>query len=315
MVGGEHGSGRAANAVSGLAAIMPPSSRLTAALLVFATLAAVGSLPQHARAAAPGKATSDAAARHQAIRAIPWRNLSPTDRRDVQHVVQNTSIYRRLPTRVVECDPDLFTFLLQHPDVVVDVWRLMGISRVALERISPAGFRGTDGNGTSGQVRYVAANWGAEARNLAVVYADGAYEGNPFPVPLRAQSVLVLRSAAKRDAQGRHQVTVQIDSFVHLEQVGVELVAKTVQPWISRIADQNFIETVEFVGTFSRTAERNPQGMERLAHRLRSIDAPTRHELVRLCYRTSERYAQRDRSPWTQPLVLARQIGLPAGAR
>ena len=66
------------------------------------------------------------------------------------------------------------------------------------------------------------------------------------------------------------------------------------QPWINKSADQNVIETLTFVSNFSRTAERNPQGMQRLANRLNAIDEPTRNELVSLCFRTADRYSQRD---------------------
>ena len=315
-MGGVHGGRVAASTAVGGIGRDILSARRRATLLITAALGLSIGLPRVLAAEPPRRApatdaTSNHSARNQAVRAIPWASLSEADRRDVQSVVHNASIYRRLPTRVIECDPDLFTFLLRHPDVVVDVWHLMGISRVSLERTSAEAFRGTDGAGTTGRVRYVLADWGADARNLAVVYADGAYEGKPFITPLRAQTVLLLQSTATRDAKGRHQVTVRIDSFVHIDQIGVELVAKTVQPWISRMADQNFVETVEFISTFSRTAERNPQGMERLAGRLRTVDEPTRQELVALCYRTSERYAQRGHARWTRPLVLAQQHGLP----
>src|SRR3989304_5292579 len=75
-------------------------------------------------------ATSERAARDEAIRAIPWKQLADPQRRKLQSVIRNSSMYRRLPTRVIDCDPDLFTFLLQHPEVVVDVWQMMGVSRV-----------------------------------------------------------------------------------------------------------------------------------------------------------------------------------------
>jgi hypothetical protein len=242
-------------------------------------------------------ATSSRFARDEAVRAIPWRQLAPPHRRAAQRVVNNPSIYRRLPTRIIDCDPELFTFLVRHPEVVIDVWRVMGISQVALERL-PAGnanlgsaYRGTDGAGTSGTVRFLYADWGQNDKNLAVVFADGAYEGRPLATPIKAQSVLLLRSAAVQETNGRHYVTVRIDSFVRIEQVGVELIAKTIQPWISKTADYNFIETLTFVSNFSRAAERNPQGIERLATRLPNIDDATRNELIALSYRTAERYA------------------------
>ncbi len=239
-------------------------------------------------------ATSNRAAHDDAVRSLPWKQMSPANRQTAQSIINNASIYRRLPTRIIDCDPDLFTFLLQHPEVVIDVWRVMGISQVALSKAPDGVYHGTDGAGTVGTVRYLFSNWGPNAQNLAVVYADGAYSGAPFPTPLKAQSVMLVRSSDVQETNGRHYVTVRIDSFVRVEQLGVELVAKTVQPWINKTADQNVIETLTFVSNFSRTAEKNPAGMQRLACRLNSVDEPTRNALVSLCFRTAERYAQRD---------------------
>jgi hypothetical protein len=238
------------------------------------------------------EATSSRAARDEAVRAIPWREIPAEHRRAAQYIVKNVSIYRRLPTRVIDCDPEMFNFLMQHPEVVIDVWRVMGISQVTLERLADGAYRGSDNAGTTGTVRFLVSQWGQDAQNLAVIMADGTYEGKPFVTPLKARTLILLRSGAVRETNGRHYVTVRVDSFVRIEQMGVELVAKTAQPWISKTADRNFIETLTFVSNFSRTAEKNPQGMQRLATRLASIDEPTRKELVAVCFRTAERYAQ-----------------------
>jgi hypothetical protein len=255
--------------------------------------------------AASGEPTSSRTARDEAVRAIPWRALAQNDRRTAQIIVKNASFYRRLPTRVIDCDPEMFNFLLQHPEVVIDVWRVMGISQVKLEKLSDGTYRGTDGAGTTGMVRFLSSNWGQSAQNVAVVYADGKYEGKPFIVPLKAQSILLLRTGAVQETNGRHYVTVRIDSFVRIEQLGVELIAKTVQPWISKTADHNLIETLSFLSNFSRTAERNPQGMQRLAARLASVDEPTRNELVTLCFRTHQRYAKLGETSRTGATLLA----------
>jgi hypothetical protein len=252
-----------------------------------------------------GDPTSSRAARDEAIRAIPWRQMGPEERRIAQFVIKNTSIYRRLPTRVIDCDPEMFNFLFQHPEVVIDVWRVMGISQVSLEKLPGGAYRGTDGAGTTGVVRFLQTSFGPNAQNVAVIFADGTYEGKPFVTPLKAQTILMLRSTAVQETNGRHYVTVCVDSFVRIDQMGIQLVAKTVQPWISKIADRNFIETLSFVSNFSRTAEKNPQGMQRLATRLSSLDEPTRNELVALCFRTAERYAQRDAAGRIEAQLLA----------
>lgn len=251
-------------------------------------------------------ANSSRAARDEAIRTIPWRQLSPTDRADAQFVVKNASMFRRLPTRVIDCDPDMFTFLVQHPEVIVDVWQVMGISRVKLDRLPDGVYRGSDGAGTTGNLRYLYTNWGGPGDNFAVVFADGAYDGQPLLKPIRAQTLMLIQWKAIEETNGRHYITVRADSFVHVEQLGIELVAKTVQPWISRTADQNFIETLTFVSNFSRTAEQNPQGMQRLAMRLTSLDAPTKNELVEICYRTAQRHSARAEVTPDRNAVLAR---------
>ncbi len=143
-------------------------------------------------------------------------------------------------------------------------------------------------------------------QNMAVVYAEGAYSGAPFVVPLKAQSIMFVRSSAVRETNGRSYITVRMDSFVRVEQLGVEIIAKTVQPWISKTADQNLIETMTFVSNFSRTAEKNPSGMQRLATRLNSVDEPTRNELVALCFRTAERSAQRNQPTRTGAILTHR---------
>ena len=261
---------------------------------LIAALALLAAPTALAVAGAPSDATSNRAARDEAVRAIPWRELTPQDRQLTQTVIKKASLYRRLPTRVIDCDPDMFTFLMQHPDVIVDVWRVMGVSRVTLDRLPDGAFRGADGAGTTGTVRYLYASWADDTQNAVLVLADGAYEGQPFVKPVQAQTLMLLRSGAVQELNGRHYITVRVDSFVRIEQIGIELVAKTVQPWITKTADQNFIETLSFVSNFSRTAEKNPQGMQRLAARLTTVDEPTRQELVQLCFRTAERYAQHD---------------------
>jgi hypothetical protein len=253
------------------------------------------------------EATSSRTARDEAVRAIPWRQIPTEHRRAAQYVVKNASIYRRLPTRVIDCDPDMFNFLLQHPEVIIDVWRVMGISQVTLQRFADGAYRGSDNAGTTGTVRFLFSQWGQDAQNLAVILADGMYEGRPFVTPLKARTIILLRSGAVRETNGRHYVTVRVDSFVRIEQMGVELVAKTAQPWISKTADRNLIETLTFVSNFSRTAEKNPQGMQRLATRLATIDEPTRKELVALCFRTAERYTQNGKPPRDGAPLLAQR--------
>lgn len=290
------------------------SHRRFRCVLLSLAAAAVGSfaaaLP--ARAESDSDASSSRTAREEAVRAVPWQRLAPEQRKLTQSIVNSAGIYRRLPTRVIDCDPQIFTFLVQHPEVIADVWRVMGISRVKLDKLPDGAFRGTDGAGTTGSVRFLTSEWGADAKNTAVIFANGVYEGKPFVMPLKAQAIVLMRSASIQERNGRRYVTVHADAFVRVDQMAVELVARTVQPWVNATADRNLVETLTFLSNFSRTAEKNPDGMQRLAARLTTVDEPTRQELVQICFRTAGRYSQLERPRMNDATLIVQHEVLPS---
>ena len=267
-----------------------------------------------ASAAGPLDATTSDEAKREAEQAIPWRELDLHERRLVQHVIRNTSIYRRLPTRVFPCDPEVFTFLAQHPEVVVDTWNVLDISKLKLDRADGEGFRVIDGAGSTGELKYLFTHWSPDARNVAVAYAEGIYEGKPLTKPVKAQCVLLLRSGSTVETDGRTYVTARLDTFIYIDRVGLELIAKTIQPILGATADHNFTETMKFTANVSRTAQQNPDTMERLAGQLPKIDAATREELVAVCRRAAERHAAWARSRQALGAPLVRRVSAVEGA-
>ena len=245
---------------------------------------------QSVLAAKPQGATTSHRARREAVSAIALDALSESEAGAVQYVLDNTSIYRRLPTHVVDCDPEMFTYLVRHPEVLVEIWRELGISRVQLEQVAGGSYRADDGVGTTGQFRVLDEHFNRLAQNRFLVYSEGTYQGKFFrKMPVTARCVLLLRTGSTVETNGRTYVTARIDSFVNIDRLSVEMVAKTVHPWLGKTADHNFRETMKFISSFSRTAERYPNGVERLVQRLTSLRSDTRSELIQLCYATSQR--------------------------
>lgn len=237
------------------------------------------------------EATSSRAAKEQALREIPWAKLSRQDQRMTQYVVRKASLYRRSPTHAFDCDPQVFNFLAQHPEVVVNVWNLMGVSNLSLTRRSDDVFQAADHAGAEGALRVMHADYRPDCRNTVVVFADGRYQAGPMPDGIDAHCVLLLRSASRRETNGRTYVTARLDSFVRFENVGADLLAKTLKPLLVKSADHNFTETMKFVSTFSRTAEQRPEGLVNLTAKLDKVDDRTRQELAVLCRQTAARQA------------------------
>jgi hypothetical protein len=201
----------------------------------------------------------------------------------VSTVINNVSVYRRLPTQSIDCDPDLFVFLVRNPEVIVDIWRVMGITNMTLDRSGPDRYRACDGQGTTGNVEFA-----YRGDDLHVIYSEGMYDGPMYPTKLRGQCVMILKSSYVRGSNGRVSVVNRLDAFLRIENLGAEIVAKTLQPLLGKTADHNFSETTSFVATLAHTAETNPSGVSRLAQRLRHVEPQIRQQFADLAVRAAD---------------------------
>jgi len=208
--------------------------------------------------------------RDEAVQAIPLAQFSEPGRNKVLSVVTRPTIYRRLPTQVVDCDPDLHVFFLRYPEVVVNIWQLMGITKVKVNRVGPYTFDALDGAGTVSRAELV---YGTP--EVHVYYADGTYDGPMFNNSVAGNCVLVVRSSYG-DRGGKPVVTCTMDVFARLDHLGAEILVKTLYPAVARAVDVNFGESVKFVGQVSQAAELNGPGMQRMAAQLGNVQPAVR---------------------------------------
>jgi len=243
-------------------------------------------------AAQTSSSTTSSQARNEAVRAIPFQRIAPNYRRRVKQVLSDTSLYRRLPTMTVDCHPPLLTFLAKNPDVLVQIWRQLGISNIDLVREGNHRFRLTDSVGTVGHLVIVEQNCDDRAQNRLVMYAEGAYEGKPFRRPVRAQCVLLLRSGSVKETNGRHYVAVRLDTFLRIDRASLELFAKAVHPLVGKTNDRNFADTINFISKMSQAAETRPLTIERLANSLPKVSDERKRQLVNITYECADQQTQ-----------------------
>jgi hypothetical protein len=232
-----------------------------------------------------GRSSVPRSAKEEAIRLIPMDRLPADVRGKVTTVVEDVSVYRRLPIETVDCEPDLFRFLVTNPDVLVDIWRVMGISNVALDRIDANHFHCADGDGTTANVQVV-----YRGPQLQIIYAEGLYDGPLFPRPVRGQCVAILQFTSRK-ANGRFEEIVKLDTFLHVDNVGIELLAKMFQGLVGKTIDHNFAETVAFIGSVSHTAEINPRAVRRLAGKLDHVEPERRDQFTSIIDGVAEKLA------------------------
>jgi len=270
-----------------------PWLRITSAAAALTVLGLCGGLDRSAAASPPGlgwsspwgASTSDAA-RRDAVQSIPLEKLAPDDRAKVESVLSNVSIFRRLPVKVVDCDPDLYLFLIRHPDVVVNIWEIMKVSQLLVRQIDENQFQLSEPGDTTAQLAFV-----YRSHDTHVLYGEGTYEGALAARPVKGRGVLVLKCGYVRETNGRYYITSRLDCFMTIAPVGAELFTKTVSPLMGKTADSNFAQTVAFVGSLSRTAETNTRGVQRLASRLTHVPPEVRARFAEVAANVAEKSA------------------------
>jgi hypothetical protein len=259
-----------------------------------------------ARGAQPAHGTTSRQAREDAVRSIPLDKLPADKRAKVAAIISESSVFRRMPTRMMQCDPDFYAFLLEHPEVIVNIWSALGVSEVRLKRTGNDTLEANDGAGTSGTLEYL-----YRSQDTYLLYGDGVYTGAMFSKPMRGQCLLVLKNCTIREPSGRYSILCRLDAFMHLEHMGVEMLAKTFQPLIGPVADHNFRETVAFVESLNRAAEINYPGVQELVKKLDRVSDQTRRELSLLTEQVAIRAAladaRRPREHQPPPLSTARR--------
>jgi len=216
--------------------------------------------------------SSSREARRQAIDSLPLGRMTGPARRTVEQALRETTLYRRLPPQTFACDEALLEFALAHPEAIVDVWRVLGISRLSLDLAGPQQWRLSDGYGTVGSLRLVHRERRGSG-GLLVFHGRGGYSGTLAPKPLTGGClILVQHHPEQPTAAGGERQTVRIDAFLDVDGMGLELVARTLQPLIVRSAAMNLAEVCLFMESLSAAAARNPAGVVRLTERLTGID-------------------------------------------
>ncbi|MFM7107723.1 MAG: hypothetical protein ACKOZU_03855 [Planctomycetaceae bacterium] len=239
-----------------------------------------------AAAALPGMpadtGTSSREARRQAEAALPLDRMAAEPRALVERQVRGTSLYRRLPVATVACEPEFLDFVLSRPDTLVDLWRVLGISRLALDPAGAGRWRLSDGWGTVGAVRLVH-HERRGAGGLFVFHGRGGYTGPLAPRDLSGSCIVLVRHwPVAADADGCPRQAVQVDAFLDVDGLGLEIVTRALQPLVVHSAASNLQEISLFVSQFARAAARNPAGVARLTERMSRTGIDDRRALAAL---------------------------------
>lgn len=219
--------------------------------------------------------SSTSSSRDSAIQELGRVPLQPEGRQTVEWVLANMGVYRRMPVEQMPCDPTLYRFCVENPDVVIAIWEVLKVTQLRAERKSPDLFHIYDTAGMDGYVQML-----HHSENRHVAFVDGMYQGSFFQGKIRGRGILLLASNYRQGEDGTPWVDCQMDAFFNVEPGGVEFLTRTLMPVVGKTADTNFEQTVGFLAHLSRTAKERPATIPWLAQQMEAVPSEVRNQLV-----------------------------------
>lgn len=212
------------------------------------------------------KGTSSDKVKKTAISELPLDKLTPQNLTRVQSLLDEVGYFRRLPTTVFAADPDVYQFFIRYPDVAVSIWRVMGISEMKMWQTGSNEYEGDSGDGSTGTIDVIYR--GAE-ENLLI--CEGQYQSPMLKKPIKARSLVLLKTSFIKEADGTIYVTHRADMYVAFPSQTVETVAKVLSPVTGSMADRTFTEMSLFLRMMSLAMSRRPTWVDQIAGQLEGV--------------------------------------------
>ena len=236
--------------------------------------------------------------RQEVVKQLPWAQLNSETKAKIADVVDKPNMYRSLPRMAIQIDPDYLHFLIRHPEVVVNIWELMGITEMTAKRVAPYLLETDDGAGTTSRMELV---YGSN--DTHIFYGEGQYEGPVLRKKLTARCVIVVKTAPRNQGVGlvgqvagvvnkERQMVCQLDVFLKIPNAAAGFVVRTIQPIVGPTADHNFVESMKFLQRLNETTEKNGYGVQEMGKKL-SVNRPVQEKFISIAGDVHQRAVSR----------------------
>jgi len=177
--------------------------------------------------------------------------IPPGERAKLQEVAEAASVSARAAGEPFLARPDVFEFLLDHPEFATHVTRALRLARYKIWR-SPEGLWLDDGWGVVGQFSVVYATSGTR-----VMYARGQYQSGMLP-SIHGQAVVVIEYGVNSTTDHRSLISPAVTGFVKLDSRIFALAGMLAGSVATAKAEKEAKRLVKVFARASRAIEENP---------------------------------------------------------
>jgi len=196
-----------------------------------------------------GLCVSDATAGAPLL-SIPPR-IAPGARVQLEGVAKDPLVSTRVEGPRHAMRPEVFEYLLDHPEFASHVTRALGLARYKIWRAGDDLWL-DDGWGTRGTFEVVYA-----ARGIRLYLARGAFEQRFLP-EVKGEAVAVLEYQFKADGPGRTVVASAASGYLQVDNAVLRTLGKMAAPFVQAKADKETGQLLRVFARVSRAIEENP---------------------------------------------------------
>ncbi|MDR1478887.1 MAG: hypothetical protein LBJ00_08090 [Planctomycetaceae bacterium] len=226
--------------------------------------------------------------KQNAIKRIPWDELSAPVKQKMSSIIHNHSVYYCLPGQAIFCDPEVYQYFLEHPDLLVGFWENLGVTQIVLREKDTDRFNLVETTGTVADVGTL-----YRSTNYCIAYAKGEYKSPITTRKIDGEALLLLQSRYARNPENEPIIVCKLDVFVKLDNIGADLIVKLFSTSLGKIVEGNFEQTLGFVSHVSDTSAISANSVKRLARSVKSVRVEVRNDFADVVDRVSVRAARR----------------------
>jgi hypothetical protein len=216
--------------------------------------------------------------KRKALKELPLGRLNQQQRARADLVLRSVSQFRRLPTIQTPIEPAVFHYFLNHPDVAVSLWRVMGISEFKLWQTSDFGYQADAGDGSNGSAEFLYRD-----NQQCILACEGLYQNPMLKNPIQARALVHMRYQFQSAGEGQLPIlTQQVNAYISFPSTAVKTVAKVISPVTNKIMDRNCVEITVFLKVMSDSMETRPQWIQSMAAKMDGVMPARRTELAEL---------------------------------
>jgi hypothetical protein len=179
----------------------------------------------------------------------------PAPTRDaLSRVMKAPTVTAVCPAQEFVAHPDMYQWLLDHPDRAAAAWRKLGVEAVEIKTLKDGRFFWKDPDGSELVWQTVAQGPGGR-----VWYAEGQVKPGPLLPTIPVKAVAVLTHEERARPTGDSVIRQQIEVFLHTDSKAAALITRLIGDSAPRMAEQGAGQLLMFFSGIARYAHDKPE--------------------------------------------------------